>query len=145
LLRLLKNRLPVAPDRPAEANAGRALRAAGRASLRAETVLATAFTPLALTVRLLHAAPVGFPLRCEPLPFETREEDPVDRVPLLACDEGWLPFCFPFFAALQRVLEAERVPFCVRAEPDRGSEALRARRPLEAGFAGLLELAGFRS
>lgn len=83
LLRLLKNRLPLAPDRPAEANAGRLLRAAGRASLRVEVVFPTAFTLFALAVRLLHAAPVGLPLRREPLPFETCEEDPVDRVPLL--------------------------------------------------------------
>jgi hypothetical protein len=145
LLRLLKNRLPLAPDRPVAASVGRLLRAAGRASLRAEAVLATAFTPLALAVRLLHVAPVGLPFRCEPLPFETREGDPVDRVPLLVCDEARLPLCFPLFAALQRVLEAERVPFCIRVEPERESEALRAGRPLEADFAGLLELAGFRS
>jgi hypothetical protein len=145
LLRLLKNRLPLVADRPVAASAGRLLRGAGRASLRAEAVLPTVFTPLALAVRLLHAAPVGLPLRREPVPFETREEGPVDRAPLLVCEVAWLPFCLPFFGALQRVFEAERVPLCIRVEPERTSEALRAGRPLEADFVGLLELAGFRS
>jgi hypothetical protein len=77
--------------------------------------------------------------------LEAREEDPVDRVPLLVCDEAWLPFCFPLFEALHRVPEAGRVPFCVRTEPERVSEALRAGRPLDVDFDGLLEPAGFRS
>jgi len=144
LLRLLKNRLPPVAERPAEANAGRLLRAAGRASFRADAVLATGFAPLAPPVRLVHEGPVGLPLWRTPLPLETRE-DPVARVPLLVCDEVCVLFGFPLFEALQRGPEGGRVPFCVRVEPGRASEALRTVRPLELDFAGLLELAGFRS
>jgi hypothetical protein len=141
LVRLLKNRFPLAPDRPAAASVGRLLRAAGRASLRGEDDLAIAFTPLALPVRLLHVVPVGLPARCEPLPFETREAEPVDRdplvcdvpllecvAPLLECGAAWapLPLCFPFFAPFQRAPETDRVPLCIRVDPGRASEVLRA-------------------
>ena len=54
--------------------------------MRGEDALAIAFAPLALPVRLLHVVPVGLPLRCEPLPFETREEELAERDPLLVCD-----------------------------------------------------------
>jgi len=136
--------LPPVAERPAEANAGRLLRAAGRESFRADAVLASGFALLALPVRLAHEGPVGLPVWRAPLPFETRE-DPVARVPLLGCDEVCELFGFALFEALHRGPEAGRVPLCVRAEPGRESEALRTVRPLELDFAGLLELAGFRS
>jgi hypothetical protein len=62
LLRLLKNRLPPVSVLPAEANAGRLLCAAGRASFRTDAVLVTAFALLALPARLAHEELVGLPL-----------------------------------------------------------------------------------
>jgi hypothetical protein len=145
LLRLLKNRLPLVPDRPAAASVGRLLRT-GRTSLRAVDDFAIGFTVLALPVRLLHEAAVDLPLRWAPLPFETREEVPVERAPLPLRDGACVPLCFPFLAgAPQRVPAADRALFGVRLDVDRVSGLRRAGRLLEADDAGLVVPADLRS
>ena len=146
LLRLLKNRLPLAPDRPAAASVGRLLRAPGVLLCGPQTTL----RPASPSWRCRCACSTKAPSTCRCGAHRCRlkraKKLPVERVPLLVARGMSVPFCFPFFEALQRGLDADRVPLCgLDWKPGAHQKLRRAGRPLEADDAGLLELADLRS
>ena len=102
--RLLKKRLPLAPERPAAVSEGR-LFAAGRALLREAGGLG-----FAVPGRLVQDCAEDLAGRCEDDPLLLERPFDADACPL--------PECLPFFAPFQRDSADGRDPFFLRvSEP----------------------------